>query len=200
MILVSDYNLNYETMETDIWNIYHQELVIRFYLAPTCKNDVLLEIRKMKPMEAPGHDSIGTKIIQLCPEIFAENISMIYNNALIQGVYPNAMKITKVIALFKSGINANPNNYRPISLLSHFDKIFEKMLCKRLVALEYQQILYCHQYGFRKLYSTAMVLIEITDNIKRLLDEKNYGIGIFIDFKKAFDTVDHKIMLSKLDC
>ena len=85
-------------------------------------------------------------------------------------------------------------------MLSHFDKIFEKILCKRLVAfLEYKQILYCHQYGFRKLYSTAMALIEITDNIKRLLDEKNYVIGIFffIDFKKAFDT---EMMLSKLDC
>ena len=71
-----------------------------FYLALTCKNDVLLEIRKMKPVKAPGHDSIGTKIIQLCPEIFAENLSRIYNNAMIQGVYPNAMNIAKVIALF----------------------------------------------------------------------------------------------------
>ena len=77
-----------------------------FYLAPTCKNDVLLEIKKMKPMKAPGHDSIGTKIIQVLPEIFAENLSRIYNNAMIQGVYPKAMKIAKVIALFKSRIKA----------------------------------------------------------------------------------------------
>ena len=172
-----------------------------FYLAPTCKDDVLLEIKKMKPMKAPGHDSIGTKIIQLCPEVFAENLSKIFNNAILRGAYPDALKIAKIIALFKSGTKANPNNYRPISLLSHFDKIFEKILCKRLVAfLEQKQILNCHQYGFRKLYSTAMALIEITDNIKRLLDEKNYVIGIFIDFKKAFDTVDHEILLRKLDC
>ena len=57
-----------------------------------------------------------------------------------------------------------------------------------------------HQYGFRKLYSTAMALIEITDNIKRLFDEINHVIGIFIDFKKAFDTVDHEIMLKKFEC
>ena len=172
-----------------------------FYLAPTCKEDVLCEIKKMKPMKAPGHDSIGTKIIHLCPDIFAENLSKIINNAILQGVYPDGMKIAKVIALFKGGIKSNPNNYRPISLLSHFDKIFEKILCKRLVAfLEQKQILYCHQYGFRKLYSTAMALIEITDNIKRLLDERNNVIGIFVDFKKAFDTVDHEIMLRKLDC
>ena len=148
----------------------------------------------MKSLKAPGHDSIGTKIIHLCPEIFAENLSKLFNNSISKGVYPNAMKIAKVIALFKSGIKANPNNYRPISLLSHCDKIFEKILClcKRLIAfLECKQILYCHQYGFKKLYSTVMALIEITDNIKRLLDERNYAMGIFIDFKKDFDTVDH---------
>ena len=63
-----------------------------------------------------------------------------------------------------------------------------------------KQILYYHQYKFWKLYSTAMALIEITDNIKRLLDEKNYVIWIFVDFTEAFDTVDHGILLRKLDC
>ena len=126
---------------------------------------------------------------------------MIFNNAILQGIYPDAMKIAKVIALFKGWIKSNPNNYRPISLLSHLDKIFEKNLCKRIAAfLEQKQISFCHQYGFRELYSTAMALIEITDNIKRLLDERNYVIGIFIDFEKAFDTVDHGIMLRKLYC
>ena len=93
-----------------------------FHLAPTCKDDVLLEIKKIKRMKAPGHDSIGTKVIQLCPEIFAENLSKIFNNAILRGVYPDALKIAQIIALFKSGTKANPNNYRPISLLSHFEK------------------------------------------------------------------------------
>ena len=75
MILVSDYNLNYHTTETDFWNIYHRELVIHFYLAPTCKDAVLLEIKKMKHMKAPDHDWIGTKTIHLCPVIFAEDLS-----------------------------------------------------------------------------------------------------------------------------
>ena len=66
--------------------------------------------------------------------------------------------------------------------------------------LERNTILYCYQYGFRKLYSTVLELIEITDHIKRLLDEKHYVIGLFIDFKKAFDTVDHEILLYKLEC
>ena len=89
----------------------------------------------------------------------------------------------------------------PMNLLSHFDKIFEKNVCKRLVAfLEQKQILYCHQNGFRKLYSTAMALIEITYNIRLLLDERNYVIGVFIDFKKAFHTFENEIVLRQLDC
>ena len=74
----------------------------------------------MKSMKAHGHDSIGTEMIHLCPEIFAENLSKLFNNSITHGVYANAMKIAKVIALFKSAMKANPNNYRPIRLLSHF--------------------------------------------------------------------------------
>ena len=102
-----------------------------------------------------------------------------------------------MIALYKKGVKYDPNNYRPINLLSHFDKIFEKILCRRLVSfLERIDILYCYQL----LYSTVLALIDIKNHIKRLLDEKNYVISIFIDFKKAFDTVDHEILLYKLEC
>ena len=87
-------------------------------------------------MKALGHDSIGTKIIHLCPDIFAENLSKIFNNAILQGVYPDAMKMkkAKVIALFKGGIKSNPNNYRPISVISHYGwdirkKILQKIHC-----------------------------------------------------------------------
>ena len=129
------------------------------------------------------------------------NLAKIYNWGIENGKYPDDLKIAKVIALYKKGVKFDPNNYRPISLLSLFDKIFEKILCRRLVSfLEQNKILYCYQYGFRKLYSTVLALIEITDYIKRLLDEKNYVISIFIDFKKAFDTVDHEILLYKLEC
>ena len=104
-----------------------------FYLAPTCEDDVLLEIKKMKPMKAPGHDSIGTKVIQLCPEIFAENLSKIFNNAILRGAYPDALKIAKIIALFKSGTKTNPNNYRPISLLSHLINYMKHFYAKDLL-------------------------------------------------------------------
>ena len=110
-------------------------------------------------------------------------------------------KSRKSLLFLKAGQRLTPITIGRLVCFLILIKIYDKCLCKRLVAfLEEKQILYCHQYGLRKLYSTAMALIEITDNIKRLLDEKNYVIGIFIDFKKAFDTVDLEILLRKLDC
>ena len=105
-----------------------------------------------------------------------------------------------MIALIKKGEKLNPNNYRPISLLSCFNKLFEKLLCKRLVQfLERNQILFNYQYGFRKLHSTTLALIEFTDTIIRFLDDDNHCISVFIDLTKAFDTVDHEILLHKLE-
>ena len=149
-----------------------------FFIEPICNDDVGLDINNLK-----------------------NNLTKIDNRAIQTGVYPNDMKLSQVIALYKKGARHDPNNYRPISLLSIFDKIFEKILCKRLITfLERNRILYCHQYGFRKFYSTLLALIEMTDLIKRFLDEKQYVIGIFIDFRKAFDTVNHDILLDKLEC
>ena len=117
---------------------------------------------------------IGTRMIKLCPEIFANILEKIHNRAIEMGIYPDDMKIAKVIALFKKGKKFDPNNYRPISLLSHLDKNFEKILRKWLISfLEINKIYHCHQFGFRKGYSTAMALTEIIDCIKHLLDEKN---------------------------
>ena len=90
------------------------------------------------------------------------------------------MKLAQVMALYKKGASYDPNMCRPISLLSIFDKIFESILCKRLISfLERNKILYSHQYGFRKFYSTLLALIEVTDLIKCFLDEKQHVIGIF---------------------
>ena len=85
-----------------------------------------------------------------CPEIFASNLSKIYNWGIENGTYPEELKIVKVIALYKKGVKYDPNNYRPNSLLSLFDKILEKIFCRRLVSfLEHNKIAYCYQYGFR---------------------------------------------------
>jgi hypothetical protein len=110
------------------------------------------------------------------------------------------MKLAKVIPIFKAGSKLLVTNYRPISLLSVFSKIFEKIAHQQLYDfLLSQSVIYGSQFGFQKGRSTLHSLIEIVENIRDCLEQRNYGCGIFIDLKKAFDTVNHKILIDKLE-
>ena len=92
------------------------------------------------------------------------------------------------------------SNYRPISLLSNLNKIFEKIMFERVYSfLEDFHCIYEHQYGFRQKHSTNHALINITDKIQSALDNKSMAVGVFVDFQKAFDTVNHQILIEKLD-
>ena len=105
-----------------------------------------------------------------------------------------------MITLHKKGSTDNPSNYRPISLLSIFNKIFEKVMHKRIYEfLEKNNVLYSLQFSFRSKHSTSHTLISTTEKIRNTIENGNYGCGIFIDLKKAFYTVDHSTLLRKLD-
>ena len=109
------------------------------------------------------------------------------------------LKIAKVIPIFKKGDASKNSNYRPISLLSIFSKIFEKLMHQRLYNfLEVHEILFQMQFGFRNGHSTDHALISLSERIKYTLDSNRVGCGIFIDLQKAFDTVNHTILLQKL--
>ena len=109
-------------------------------------------------------------------------------------------RFPKLYQSMKRGTTCNLNNYRPISLLSIFDKIMEKLMHKRLYEfLQEHNILFQNQFGFRKNNSTTFALLQITEKIKETIDNKKYGCGIFIDLSKAFDTVNHVILLKKLE-
>ena len=127
-------------------------------------------------------------------------LAYIINRSFSTGVFPKLMKIVKVIPMHKGGSTQVVNNYRPISLLSIFDKIIEKIMHKHLFAfLEYHNILFQNQFGFRRNNSTVYALVQITEIIKESIDKGKYGCGIFIDLRKAFDTVNHGILLKKLE-
>ena len=113
-----------------------------------------------------------------------------------KGKHPEQLKIAKVILYFKKGSKLKTSNYRPISLLSNINKIFGKIVYKRVYNfIDSKALLYKHQYGFRNKHSTSHALINITENIRKALDNDNFACGIFVDFQKAFDTVNHNILL-----
>mgnify|MGYP003433291688 FL=1 len=110
------------------------------------------------------------------------------------------MKLAKVTPLFKSDDRALPTNYRPISVLPVFSKILEKIMHKRLLSYLTQNcLLTSQQYGFRENHSTYMALINLVDRVSEEIDNNNVTLGIFLDLSKAFDTIDHAILLNKLN-
>ena len=105
-----------------------------------------------------------------------------------------------MLPIYKQGSKSSVSNYRPISVLSCINKIFEKLLAKRIYSfLEKQHILYEFQYGFRTGHSTTHALIEISDKIKLAINDNELMCGLFLDLSKAFDTVNHNILISKLN-
>ena len=124
----------------------------------------------------------------------------ICNNSFENGVFPSKMKIAKVVPIFKAGDKSCNVAFRPISLLPQFSKIVEQLFNARLDAfIEKHDTLTSSQYGFRSSMSTSLALLELTEEITSALDHKKSTIGVFIDLKKAFDTIDHGILLTKLN-
>jgi retron-type reverse transcriptase len=117
-------------------------------------------------------------------------------NPIISGIVPDVLKVSKVTPVYKSGVMTESGNYRPISILSPFSTVFECLISDQLLSfVKKQNILYQFQFGFRKGYSTEQAILEITDYLKTAIDNKLYTCGIFLDFSKAFDTVNHNILL-----
>ena len=143
--------------------------------------------------------SITLKLLHIVADLIVFPLCHIINMSFSKGIFPEKLKIVKVIPIHKGGSTQDINNFTPISLLSIFDKIIEKIMHRRLYDLEHHSILFENQFGFRKNNSTAYALMEITEKIKESIDRGQFGCGIFIDVKKAFDTVNHDILLKKLE-
>ena len=116
------------------------------------------------------------------------------------GCVPDQLKVATVIPVHKKDSPSCMDNYRPISLLSIFNKIMEKLMYKRLISfIDKYNILYDKQFGFREKHSTVQAILLITDQIRNAIEDGLYSCGIFLDFSKAFDTVNHSILTNKLE-
>ena len=125
-------------------------------------------------------------------------LAKLINRSFHNGVFPNILKIAEVIPIFKSESRVACNNYWLISHLYNIGKITEKLMHKHLYSfLETQNCFYAAQFGFQLNMSTNNALISIIENIQTQLDEGKYCAGVFVDLKKAFDTVNHNIYTTK---
>ena len=122
-----------------------------------------------------------------------------FNCCVIEGVFPSTLKLAKVVSVFKNGLETQTNNYGPISLLSLFAKLFEKLILSRLNSfLSRNNVVASEQFGFRKHHSTSLLLADIVSHLEKQKEQKLFTAIILLDLKKAFDTVDHQILLTKL--
>ena len=150
-------------------------------------------------LATPGYDMISSSVLKWTLESIYEPLCYICNMSLQEGVFPDEMKIANVIPLYKCDDPKLFNNYRPVSILCSLSKVFEIIMYNRLNAyLDKFKILFSYQFGFRKFHSTYMALMTLMDEITKCLDNNEYVIGLFLDFSKVFDTVDHDILLQKL--
>ena len=124
----------------------------------------------------------------------------LFNLSCTTVVFPSVLKTAKVVTVFKKDSKLYCSNCRPISLLSYIEKILEKLMYKRLHAFRNKNnVIYNLQFGLTQQYSTSHALINITENIRKALDDGNIGCGVFGDLRKAFDNDDHQILLAKLN-
>ena len=171
------------------------------FLEPVDSEEIIHIIDSIDNSKASGPHSIPTDILKMIKCNISIPLREIINLSFSMGIYPRKLKIAKVNPIFKD--KGDPllfENYRPISLLSNINKIFEKLAYKRLNSfLTKYNCIYDLQFGFRAKHSTDHALISLTEMVREALDSRKFSCGIFVDLQKAFDTVDHGILLSKMD-
>lgn len=189
----------------------HERLISQFpvvyrgvnslFLAPTDACELNYFIQNLKPDSASGLDGITPLLLKFARAALLEPLTHICNLSLVTGVFPDCWKIAVITPVHKSGSTSNPDNYRPISLLSILSKILEKVVNKRLVDfLEKYELLSSRQFGFRRGKSTEDAVQLLTETVSSHLDGGKRCIGAFLDLAKAFDTISKPILLQKLEC
>ena len=153
----------------------------------------------IKELSNSSSSDFNTQALKLVKNNISAILANTINASLEQGIFPTALKVAKVIPIFKSGKRNDVSNYRPISLLSVFSKIYEKIMYKRVVTfLNKGKIIYNRQYGFRARHSCEHALLDAQHTLTCTLDRKETALLLLIDFSKAFDMVDHDLILRKL--
>ena len=178
------------------------EISEKFYASAVTEDEICKIIRNFKD-SAAGWDDLRPRIMKLIQNCIKSPLVHICNRSFMTGIFPSELKIANVVPIFKSGDDMVFSNYRPVSVLPVLSKISERLMYiasyYTSITINHHGLLYEYQFGFQKRKSTHMALITLIGKITEALDQCELVIGIFLDFSKAIDTVDHGILLQKLE-
>ena len=168
-------------------------------LKPATLSELSLALRKLSASRAVGHDGVPLHAIRACFPVIGPHLLHIVNASIISCHFPFSWKLATVVPLHKSGNRDNPSNFRPISLLSVLSKLCEKVVCMQLSSyLDTNHLLVNSQYAYRAAHSTEDALTDAVEWMTRRIDEGDIVAVTSIDLSRAFDSVDHDVLLTKL--
>ena len=157
-------------------------------------------IHSLNRKKSSGVDTISSYFLKVASLVITPYLMHLFNVCFNNGLFPEVLKVSKVIPIYKYGDKTKLNNYRPISLLPSLSKVMEKLLVVRLTSfLNASVILYDRQYGFRKKRTTTQAVLDLVTNLYDNISKNKLFSLVAVDLTKAFDTVNHKILLEKLD-
>ena len=149
---------------------------------------------------SPDLDGLSLSFLKQIIHNIALPLTHVFNLSFRDGIFPDKLKESRIVPIFKNGNHKLCDNYRPISLVNTLSKVLEKIVANKLTNhLQLNNLLYKHQYGFMRGLSTEHNLMHVTNFISSALNDSEYCIGIFLDLRKAFDVCSHDILLKKLN-
>ena len=186
-------NVNYKSyLKKVVSSSFHFDLVN--------EEDVMKVVKSLKSKNSSGFDGLSTNLLKILIPAISKPLTLIINQSLATGIFPDKLKTAKVVPLFKKDDPLKMDNYRPVSLLTSLSKIFEKIAHNQISNyLKENKLFYKSQYGFRDEHSTELASLELIDRVMTAFESKQTPLAIYMDLSKAFDTLDHTILLHKLE-